>query len=196
MQSVNSNDFARNKKRVRNVCVRLIKLRELIDSYKNEVSVENVINDLFPASVEQLSEIRQVLLSLKEADDTVKSLYSKFIDYTRTIHFDDNAIKVMTLMASKGLEADHVFIMGCNDGNIPGKNRSVHLSDHEHKQEQRRLLYVGITRAKKTLTISWSRYLPFRQSKGHHTASIGIVKREGKTYARVGLSEFLQDISL
>lgn len=196
VQSVNPNDFDIKRKRVRDVCEKIIKLKEIIDSYKNEVSVEKVINDLFPDSIEELIEIRQVLFSLKEADDTVKSLYSKFIDYTRTLHFDDNVIKVMTLIASKGLEADHVFILGCNDGNIPGKNRSIRLTDHEHKQEQRRLLYVGITRAKKTLTISWSRYIPFRQSKGHHTASIGTVKREGKTYSRVGLSEFLQDISL
>lgn len=196
VQSVNPNDFDKKRKRVHHVCEKLIRLKEIIDSYKNEVPVEKVINYLFPDSAEELLEIRQILFSLKEADDTIKSLYSKFIDYTRTIHFDDSTIKVMTLIASKGLEADHVFILGCNDGNIPGKNRSVYLTDHEHKQEQQRLLYVGITRAKKTLAISWSRYLPFRQTKGHHTASIGTVKREGKTYSRVGLSEFLQDISL
>ncbi|MCE5193938.1 MAG: ATP-dependent helicase [Nitrospiraceae bacterium] len=196
IQSVNPNDFDKKSKRVRHVCEKIIRLKEIIALYKNEVPIEKVINDLFPDSVEELLDIRQVLFSLKEVDDTIKSLYSKFIDYTRTIHFDNNVIKVMTLMASKGLEADHVFILGCNDGNIPGKNRSAHLTDHEHKQEQRRLLYVGITRAKKTLAISWSRDLPFRQSKGHHTASIGTVKRDGKTYSRVGLSEFLQDISL
>lgn len=196
IQSINPNDFDKKKKRVRHVCERLNRLKEIIDSYKNEVSVEKVLNDLFPDSVEELLEIRQILFSLKEADDTIKSLYSKFIDYTRTIHFDDNTIKVMTLIASKGLEADHIFILGCNDGNIPGKNRSVYLTDHEHKQEQRRLLYVGITRAKKTLALSWSRYLPFRQSKGQHTTSIGTAKIDGKTFSKVGLSEFLQDLNL
>lgn len=196
IQSINPNDFDNKRKRVRYVCNKLTRLKEIIDSYKNEVSVEKVLDDLFPDFVEELLEIRQILFSLKEDDDTIKSLYSKFIDYTRTLHFDDNTIKVMTLMASKGLEADHVFILGCNAGNIPGKNRSVHLTDHEHKQEQRRLLYVGITRAKKTLALSWSRYLPFRQLKGHHTTSVGTAKFDGKTYSRVGLSEFLQDLNL
>ncbi len=101
----------------------------------------------------------------------------------------------MTLIASKGLEAEHVFIMGCNDGNIPGDNRSAYLSDHEYKQEQRRLLYVGVTRAKKGLTMSWSRNIPFRQSRGHYTRSVRTVTIGGVRYSQVGLSEFLQDVN-
>lgn len=85
--------------------------------------------------------------------------------------------------------------MGCNDGNIPGNNRSVYLTDHEHKQEQRRLLFVGVTRAKKSLTVTWSRNILFSQSPGHYTGSVRTVTIDGERYSQVGLSEFLQRIN-
>jgi superfamily I DNA/RNA helicase len=100
----------------------------------------------------------------------------------------------MTIMASKGLDADHIHIIGCNGGNIPGENRSEHLSDLDYRNEQLRLLFVGVTRAKKTLMISWSRYILFRQSRGHHTQSVSTRKFNGKTYSVVSLSEFLQNL--
>jgi superfamily I DNA/RNA helicase len=101
----------------------------------------------------------------------------------------------MTLMASKGLEAHHVYIIGCNAGNIPGQNRSAILTDYEYRAEQRRLLYVGFTRASMSLTVSWSTYIPFEQAKGQHTESVGTSKFGKKNLvAKVGMSDFLQDL--
>ena len=68
------------------------------------------------------------------------------------------------------------------------------MMDQEHREEQRRLLYVGFTRAKKSLSVSWSQLILFGQAKGHYTASVGTVKIAGKTYSRVGISDFLQDL--
>ena len=61
-----------------------------------------------------------------------------------------NEVRLMSLHGAKGLEFRAVFIVGCEDGNLP----------HEHSiaegslEEERRLFYVGITRAKERLTIS------------------------------------------
>lgn len=55
-------------------------------------------------------------------------------------------VHVMTLHASKGLEFDSVWIMGCEDGNLP------HADSGE--EDERRLMYVGMTRAKNRLVIS------------------------------------------
>lgn len=60
------------------------------------------------------------------------------------------AVKLMTLHASKGLEFDHVFIIGVNDGLIPLNNR-----DEAAEEEERRLFYVGMTRARKFLELSF-----------------------------------------
>lgn len=56
------------------------------------------------------------------------------------------AIQIMTLHASKGLEFDNVWIMGCEDGNLP------HTDSTE--EDERRLLYVGMTRARHRLILS------------------------------------------
>lgn len=59
-------------------------------------------------------------------------------------------VKLMTLHASKGLEFDTVFIIGVNQGLIPLQCRSF-----EQEEEERRLFFVGITRAKNSLELSW-----------------------------------------
>lgn len=62
---------------------------------------------------------------------------------------DDNTVRLMTLHSSKGLEFDNVWILGCSKGIIPSKY-SVNID------EERRLLYVGMTRAKFNLFLSRS----------------------------------------
>jgi len=57
----------------------------------------------------------------------------------------------MTIHAAKGLEFSHVFIIGCEDGILPYTLFSNNASDIE---EERRLLYVGMTRAKRMLFLS------------------------------------------
>ena len=66
----------------------------------------------------------------------------------------DDAVVMMTMHSAKGLEFPHVFLVGFEDGLFPGMRA---IGDQEEMEEERRLCYVAITRAKKTLTISHAR---------------------------------------
>ncbi len=66
----------------------------------------------------------------------------------------DNAVVLMTMHSAKGLEFPHVFLVGFEDGLFPGMRA---IGDQEEMEEERRLCYVAITRAKQTLTITYAR---------------------------------------
>lgn len=64
-------------------------------------------------------------------------------------------IQVATLWGAKGVTADHVYVIGACDEAIPGERRDEYPgTDMDFFEEQRRLFYVSITRAKRTLVIS------------------------------------------
>ena len=62
---------------------------------------------------------------------------------------NEDAVKIMTIHQSKGLEAEAVFVTGCNKESMPGL-----INDPERIEEERNLFYVACTRAKRYLYIS------------------------------------------
>jgi DNA helicase-2/ATP-dependent DNA helicase PcrA len=73
---------------------------------------------------------------------------------------ESEAVWLSTIHASKGLEFEHVYLCGWEDGNLP--NKRVLSEDETLIDEERRLAYVAITRAKKNLTIT------FKQAMVHY----------------------------
>jgi DNA helicase-2/ATP-dependent DNA helicase PcrA len=65
-------------------------------------------------------------------------------------------VTLASLHAAKGLEWDAVFLVGVADGTLPISHALAHGPDSEPVEEERRLLYVGITRARVHLALSWA----------------------------------------
>lgn len=78
------------------------------------------------------------------------ALYTDIEQYNES----EEAVVMMTMHSAKGLEFPHVFLVGLEDGLFPGTRA---IGDREEMEEERRLCYVAITRAKQTLTISHAR---------------------------------------
>jgi len=84
---------------------------------------------------------------------------------------DQDQVTLTTLHASKGLEWPHVFLAGVNEGLLPFKTDDDEMTP-ERLEEERRLMYVGITRARRTLAVSTLR----RRKKGRETV-MGVPSR-------------------
>ena len=69
---------------------------------------------------------------------------------------DDNRVLLMTLHSAKGLEFPNVYLAGMEDGLFPSY-MTIISDDHSDIEEERRLAYVGITRAMNDLTITYAR---------------------------------------
>jgi DNA helicase II / ATP-dependent DNA helicase PcrA len=65
-------------------------------------------------------------------------------------------VTLASLHAAKGLEWDAVFLVGLTDGTLPISHALAHGPESEAVEEERRLLYVGITRARMHLALSWA----------------------------------------
>ncbi len=114
------------------------------DSREGKGRMEN-LNELFSA-VEQSEEEGK---SLKEFLDSVALVAA--ID---TMEDSRGVLPMMTLHTCKGLEFDVVFIIGMEDGLLP---HASSMSSNEEYEEERRLCYVGFTRARKKLFVSNAR---------------------------------------
>ncbi len=79
-----------------------------------------------------------------------------------------DAIQLMTVHAAKGLEFDAVFITGLEEGLFPHENA---MADHDGLEEERRLMYVAITRARKRLYLSFSQTRMLHGQTRYHVKS-------------------------
>ena len=107
---------------------------------------------------ENVRELKSSIVSYMENTDTptLAGFLEEIALYTDIEQYDADAdaVVMMTMHAAKGLEFPNVFLVGFEEGLFPS-NRS--LNEPDELEEERRLCYVAITRAKKSLTISYAR---------------------------------------
>ena len=146
-----------------------LSLKELIETvgtdggYYEEIKKDDPVTA--ETRMENIEELINKAVSFEEEQDKSYdiSLLAAFLeevslvaDIDRTNNSDD-VLTMMTLHAAKGLEFDTVFMCGMEDGLFPSVN-SINADDPEAEiAEERRLCYVGITRAKRRLFLSSSK---------------------------------------
>ncbi len=108
--------------------------------------------------LENIKELKSSIHSYMQnvEEPTLSGFLEEIALYTDLEQYNegDDAVVMMTMHSAKGLEFPHVFLVGFEDGLFPGMRA---IGDREEMEEERRLCYVAITRAKKTLTISYAR---------------------------------------
>jgi len=103
----------------------------------------------------RLENIKELLSAMKEFDTLESFLEHVSLATSIDQEWDGEKINMMTMHASKGLEFDAVFLPGWEEGLFPHQ-KSIEEKGQKGLEEERRLAYVGITRAKKKAVVSFS----------------------------------------
>ena len=103
----------------------------------------------------RLENIKELLSAMKEFDNLESFLEHVSLATSIDQEWDGEKINMMTMHAAKGLEFDVVFLPGWEEGIFPHQ-KSIEEKGQNGLEEERRLAYVGITRAKKKAIISFS----------------------------------------
>ncbi|MDB3886453.1 UvrD-helicase domain-containing protein [Candidatus Pelagibacter sp.] len=103
----------------------------------------------------RLENIKELLSAMKEFDNLESFLEHVSLATSVDQEWDGEKINMMTMHAAKGLEFDVVFLPGWEEGLFPHQ-KSIEEKGQKGLEEERRLAYVGITRAKKRAIISFS----------------------------------------
>ncbi|WPX96221.1 DNA helicase II-like protein [Candidatus Bandiella woodruffii] len=106
---------------------------------------------------DRFGNIKELVRSLEEYESL-----NDFLQYITLVNdadnvAEDNRVNIMTMHAAKGLEFDTVFLPGWEEGVFPS-SKSIEEDRENGLEEERRLAYVAITRAKRNLTISYACY--------------------------------------
>ena len=160
-----------------------VKMLEEKDELENRTRLENV------------RELKSSIVNYVENADTptLSGFLEEIALYTDIEQYDQDAdaVVMMTMHSAKGLEFPNVYVIGMEEGLFPGM-RSI--GDPEEMEEERRLCYVAITRAKKHLTLSCAkqRMLYGRTSVNRHSRFIEEIPPELVTGKKAELPKTYQ----
>lgn len=132
-----------------------------IQYIRKRIGYDDFLRDYAYENKVDRGELKEVLAEIEEAAKpyaTVQEWFLHVEEYTESLRMKErqrtaprDGIRLMTLHAAKGLEYDTVFLIGANEGRMPYKKART----DKGTEEERRLFYVGMTRAKEVLKICY-----------------------------------------
>ena len=178
--------------------IQKLRASEVIKFVVKKTGIENELSSGTEEDVERLENIKELAtLALKydnlqngEGIEKLLEDASLASDQDSLLATEDkkdkkNTVRLMTVHASKGLEFDYVFVAGLEDGLFPhARMREEAGADHE---EERRLFYVAVTRARTKLFLSFANFRTIFGSRETNTASefisdipVDLLQKEGE----------------
>ena len=152
----------------------LLSILNLIEKWRNDLNIKNIghikllqiildesgysqmLKDKKDLENEnRLENIKELINAMKEFDNLESFLEHVALATSLDQDWEGEKVNLMTMHASKGLEFDAVFLPGWEEGLFPHQ-KSIEEKGEKGLEEERRLAYVGITRAKKLAIISFS----------------------------------------
>jgi ATP-dependent DNA helicase UvrD/PcrA len=144
------------------------------------LDVPGLIETLFPDDNPDMASIRQTALLVAPTAATIGEFLSELravIIQPELPGSQGNSVRIMSLYKSKGLTARLVVIAGCVAGILPTVDGAEpHHEQERQRQEQRRLFYVGITRATETLVLNSSTRMPLKMA---YTMRMPLLAQQG-----------------
>jgi DNA helicase-2/ATP-dependent DNA helicase PcrA len=143
------------------------KVAELMEIVFEESGLKKSLSGVGDGDKDAADNVNELINSAAKFDEQAEQ--PLLIDFLQQISlFSDadsydasnNRVAMMSLHAAKGLEFKNVFIIGLEDGILPHERSNN--GDEEELEEERRLFFVGITRAQDNLNISYARYRTIR----------------------------------
>ncbi len=140
--------------------------------YQEELIAEHTEESL--ARVENIDELRNKIVVYEEnaespaLDELLEEI--ALVSDVDNLNSTDDKVVLMTIHSAKGLEFPYVFLCGMEDGLFPG-SMTINSGNPEDMEEERRLCYVGITRAKKRLYLSSARQRMMHGSSSYNPIS-------------------------
>lgn len=131
-------------------------LRAILDKTGYEATLKN---DISPEAESRLGNLEELVNAAAEASERGETI-TDFLDHAALVAESDSlderaAVSLLTVHNAKGLEFPNVFLAGLEEGIFP---HSRSLNSEAAMEEERRLCYVGMTRAEKRLYLTWARY--------------------------------------
>lgn len=131
-------------------------IKDIIETTEYVKELEASDEEDAETRIENIDELISKIVSYEETHD--ESTLSEFLEEVALVadidrvDEDSNRVLLMTLHSAKGLEFSHVYLTGMEDGVFPSY-MTITADDPDEIEEERRLAYVGITRAKEDLTL-------------------------------------------
>lgn len=158
----------------------------------------DAVRAVWPPDATEARDIRLIAESLALQTETLSALVEalrEVITQPTLPKADGNIIRVMSLHKSKGLTATLVVVVGCIAGALPTIDaKSSPEAQAQELDEQRRLFYVAITRATRTLVLSASAHVPVAVAYRAHVPIVRRVARSGEPFAQLAMTPFLGEL--